>query len=394
MSHVLAFDLQFGASGDMLLGALFDLGLDQTALLAELSKLTLEGWSISPEKTRKYHLSGTVANVRCSETGVERHFRDIEAIILRSALRATVAERVMRVFGRLADAEAAVHGSTREEIHFHEVGALDSIVDITAFCAAIDLLGVNSIVFGDFFFGTGTVMSRHGELPVPVPAVVRLAEGYRCRLTGREGELVTPTAAAILTALGAQTRPPGAPLLHKTGIGFGSRNYPFPSYTRAMLFDGNEADVAVDEVFQIECNIDDLNPQVYPHLIDKLLRTGALDAYLTAVNMKKGRPGTLITVIAPHEALEVLRRTIYTETTTLGLRLRTVSRERLDRSFVTVCVDGRDIRIKQGVFLDGEVTAQPEYEDCARAARESGEPLRLVMARALEEYAKIRPAVR
>lgn len=394
MSRVLAFDLQFGASGDMLLGALFDLGLDQTALLAELSKLTLEGWSISPEKTRKYHLSGTTANVRCSETGVERHFHDIEAIILRSALRATVAERVMRVFGRLADAEAAVHGSTREEIHFHEVGALDSIIDIAAFCAAIDLLGVDSIVFGDFFFGTGTVMSRHGELPVPVPAVVRLAEGYRCRLTGREGELVTPTAAAILTALGAQTRPPGAPLLHKTGIGFGSRNYPFPSYTRAMLFDGNEADVAVDEVFQIECNIDDLNPQVYPHLIDELLRNGALDAYLTAVNMKKGRPGTLITVIAPHEVLEVLRRTIYTETTTLGLRLRTVSRERLDRSFVTVSVDGRDIRIKQGVFLDGEVTAQPEYEDCARAARESGEPLRLVMARALEEYAKIRPAVR
>ena len=394
MSRVLAFDLQFGASGDMLLGALFDLGLDQTALLAELSKLTLEGWSISPEKTRKYHLSGTAANVRCLETGVERHFRDIEAIILGSALRATIAERVMRVFGRLADAEAAVHGSTREEIHFHEVGALDSIIDIAAFCAAIDLLGVDSIVFGDFFFGTGTVMSRHGELPVPVPAVVRLAEGYRCRLTGREGELVTPTAAAILTALGAQTRPPGAPLLHKTGIGFGSRNYPFPSYTRAMLFDGNEADVAVDEVFQIECNIDDLNPQVYPHLIDELLRNGALDAYLTAVNMKKGRPGTLITVIAPHEALEVLRRTIYTETTTLGLRLHTVSRERLDRSFVTVSVDGRDIRIKQGVFLDGEVTAQPEYEDCARAARESGEPLRLVMARALEEYAKIRPAVR
>ena len=388
MSRVLSFDLQFGASGDMLLGALFDLGLDQAALMAELSKLRLEGWSISPQKTRKHHLAGTAANVRCSETGVERRFRNIEAIILGSALGTTVAERAMKVFGRLADAEAAVHGSTREEIHFHEVGAIDSIIDITAFCAAIDLLGADSIVFGDFFFGTGTVMSRHGELPVPVPAVVRLAEGYGCRFTGREGELVTPTAAAILTALGTQTRPSGAPLLCATGIGFGSRNYPFPSYTRAMLFEKSEPHAAVDEVFQIECNIDDMNPQVYPPLIDELLRNGALDAYLTAVNMKKGRPGTLITVIAPQEALEALRRTIYTETTTLGLRIRTVSRERLDRSFVTVSVDGRDIRIKQGVFLDGEVTAQPEYEDCARAARESGEPLRRVMARALEEYAK------
>ncbi|HNU90548.1 MAG TPA: nickel pincer cofactor biosynthesis protein LarC [Spirochaetota bacterium] len=385
MSRTLAIDLQFGASGDMLLGALFDLGLDPGVLTKELSGLPLEGWSISPLKIKKYHLSGTAANVRCTETGGERHYRDIEALILGGGFRASAAKRAMRVFARLADAEAAVHGSTREDVHFHEVGAVDSIIDVAAFCAAIDILGVDAISFGDFFFGTGTVMSRHGELPVPVPAVVRLTEGYRCRLTGREGELVTPTAAAILTALGVQGPVIGASVLGKTGIGFGTRNHPFPSYTRIMLF-GSEEGPEAEEVFQIECNIDDMNPQVYPHLIDVLLGNGALDAYLSAVNMKKGRPGTLLTVIVPRAALEAVRRAIYTETTTLGLRLREVSREKLERSFVTVHIDGREIRVKRGRFLGGEVTAQPEFEDCARVARESGEPLRRIMARALEEY--------
>ncbi len=384
MRCTLSFDLQFGASGDMLLGALFDLGLDYEALVSELSSLALGGWSISPEKLTKYHIAGTAARVRCTEAETERHYGDIETIIASSALARPVKERAMLVFARLAEAEAAVHGVRVEEVHFHEVGAIDSIIDIVAFCAALDLLDARRVLFGDFHFGTGTVSSRHGEIPVPVPAVVRLAQGFRCRFTGREGELVTPTAAAILTALGTQSAVSSASAVRGTGIGFGSRDYPFPSYTRALLLDSEEN--AVEDVHQIECNIDDLNPQIYPHLVDLLLRGGALDAYLTAVCMKKGRPGTLLTVIVPPGALDAVRKIIYTETTTLGLRVRTIGREKLERSFVTVNIDGHDIRIKRGRFLDGEVTAQPEYEDCATAARESGAPLRRIMARALDEY--------
>lgn len=386
MSHTLVFDLQFGASGDMLLGALLDLGLDRESLVTELSKLALSGWSVSPEKITKHHMAGTAAGVQCAETGSERHYGDIETIIESSALDRRVKERAVRVFTRLAEAEAAVHGISMEKVHFHEVGAIDSIIDIVAFCIALDVLDVRSVFFGDFFFGTGTIRTRHGEIPVPVPAVVRLAEGFRCRFTGREGELVTPTAAAILTALGSQSAVPPASIVRRTGIGFGSRDYPFPSYTRALLLDAGNS--AVEDVYQIECNIDDMNPQIYPHLVDLLLQRGALDVYLTSVNMKKGRPGTVLTVIAQTRTLDAVRETIYTETTTLGLRMQVVGREKLERSFVTVNVEGHEIRIKKGHFLNSEVTAQPEYEDCATAARQSGAPLKLIMRRALDEYRK------
>ncbi|HSV97173.1 MAG TPA: nickel pincer cofactor biosynthesis protein LarC [Spirochaetota bacterium] len=384
MNYTLAFDLQFGASGDMLLGALFDLGLNYDKLVTELSRLSLPGWSISPEKINKYHMAGTALRVRCEEAETERRYGDIETIIGSSALDRPVKERAMRVFTRLAEAEAAVHGISREEVHFHEVGAIDSIIDIVAFCVALDMIGVQRVFFSDFYFGAGTVRTRHGEIPVPVPAVVRLAEGFRCRFTGREGELVTPTAAALLTALGSQPAFSSASVIRGTGIGFGSRNYPFPSYTRVLLLDAGET--GIEEVYQIECNIDDMNPQIYPYLVDLLLQRGALDAYLASVNMKKGRPGTVLTVIAPVGALDAIRGTIYAETTTLGLRVQTVGREKLERSFTTVVVDGHEIRIKRGCFLDGEVSAQPEYEDCATAARESGAPLKLIMAQALDEY--------
>ncbi|MCU0845229.1 MAG: nickel pincer cofactor biosynthesis protein LarC [Spirochaetes bacterium] len=386
MSHALAFDLQFGASGDMLLGALLDLGLNHDTLVMELSRLSVTGWSISPEKISKYHMAGTAARVRCEETETERNYGDIETIIGSSALGQQVKERALRVFTRLAEAEAAVHGVPREKVHFHEVGAIDSIIDIVAFCIALEIIGVQRIFFGDFHFGTGTVRTRHGEIPVPVPAVVRLAEGFRCRFTGREGELVTPTAAAILTALGSQSAVPPASIVRGTGIGFGSRNYPFPSYSRVLLLESGQN--VTEDVFQIECNIDDMNPQIYPYLIDLLLQRGALDAYLIPVNMKKGRPGTVLTVIAPAGALDAVRGTIYTETTTLGLRVQMIGREKLERSFVTVVVDGHEIRIKKGCFFEREVTAQPEYEDCATAARDSGAPLKFIMARALEEYRK------
>ncbi len=386
MKNSIIFDLEFGASGDMILGALIDLGLDMKALLAELGKIRLSGWAISPVRETKYALSGISAHVRCAEEHSERNLNEITAIITESGTKPEVKESVLKIFGRLAEAEAAVHGVDVDEIHFHEVGAADSIIDIAAFCIALQLLDIEKCYFTEFSFGRGTVNSRHGELPVPVPAVVQLARGFRSKLTGREGELITPTAAAILTAIGQQVQPPFGFTLLNVGIGFGSRKYPFPSYTRALLVQTGHT--GAEEVYQLEFNIDDMNPQLYPHLIELLFKKGALDAYLTPIGMKKGRPGQLVTVIANGESMDAIRETVYTETTTLGVRIFPVIREKLQREMKTIEIEGKEVRIKVGYINGRIINAQPEFEDCRKVSDTTGIPLKKVLQMAISEIMK------
>lgn len=378
------FDISFGVSGDMLVGALIDAGLDVAALTDGLARLGIDGWSVEPEKTNRHGISGTLAHINAREEHRHRTLSDIGAIVERAGFSETVRDRVMRVFVRLAEAEARVHGIPAGEVHFHEVGALDSIIDVCAFCIALDLLRIGSAVFGDFHFGTGTIRTQHGEIPVPVPAVVELCRGFRGVMTGRAGELVTPTGAAILTALGSQVASLPAMKIDAQGFGFGSRDYPFTSYTRVILT--RESPPAGDIIVQIECSIDDMNPQIYPHLLSRLFEIGVLDAYLTPVHMKKGRPGLLLTVVCAEQTTDAVRGILYAETTTLGLRSMRVAREKIDRSFETVTVDGCDINMKIGTRDGVVVNVSPEFDDCKSAADRTGKALKTIMARARHEY--------
>ncbi len=387
----LIFDIQFGASGDMLLAALVDLGLEPKTLTGALRGLPVDGWSITAEKINRHHFSGTKLTVSCPDEAHERGLLEIGEILHDSSLSPTALEKALHVFEVLAAAEAEVHGITPDKVHFHEVGALDSILDIAAFCAAMDILNVRAINYGDIFLGKGTVPSRHGELPQPAPAVCALVRGKSVVFTERNGEIITPTAAAILTALGSQLTGPLTPAaLISSGRGFGTREYPFPSYTRAFLTERNS--LRGDDLIQLECNIDDMNPQIYPRLIDLLLEHGALDAYCIPLIMKKGRPGTGVVVISEPADSSGMKEIIYRETSTLGIREIGVRREKLDRGFEKIDIPGGTVRIKTACLGGKTINAQPEFEDCRSIADKTGTPLKLVLEQAMREYYRKNPS--
>ncbi len=385
MPDTLYFDIQLGASGDMLIASLIDAGLDSVTLIGELKKIGIEGWSVEPAKIQKFGISGTTARVNCRDEHHERTFADIETIINSSALSSSVKKQSLEVFSRLAVVEAAVHGTTPDRVHFHEVGALDSIIDTVAFCIALDLLGIHKIYFGEFCFGSGTVQSRHGEIPVPVPAVVELARGYSFRRSSHQGELITPTAAAILTTLATQLISFERPLvLSEVGIGFGTREHQNPSYTRAFLC--SKTSMESESVFLLESNLDDINPQLLPYVIELVLTLGALDATITQVLMKKGRPGFILSVLAEESKASGIESAIFMETTTLGIRRHRVTRTKLDRETLKVHYHGSEVRIKIGRLEGKIVNIQPEYEDCLEAARRTGVPLKQIMEEVKQEF--------
>mgnify|MGYP001137402629 CR=1 FL=1 len=379
----LIFDIQMGSSGDMLLGSLLDLGLDAHRLVSSLKGLGLPGWEINPSRVVKHHLQGTLAGVTARDEAHERHLGDIRAIIDKSALDPDVRADIMKVFTALARAEASVHGTGIEHVHFHEVGALDSIVDIAAFCLGVRMMGAQRILFTEFCFGSGTVVTRHGEIPEPVPAVLELSRGFRTRVTDRRGEMTTPTAAALLVTLGTQVSGMPAFTVLGAGTGFGTREHGFPSYTRAVLAESNED---TNRLFQLECTIDDMNPQLYPHVIARAFSMGARDAYVCPVIMKKGRPGILLSVLVDATLAGQVREMLFRETTTLGIRMFPVEREVLERSFDSVEVRGKSIRIKTGYYRGTLANIQPEYEDCLTCAGESGAALKEIMAEAVRKY--------
>ena len=386
MKKSIIFDINYGASGDMLLGALLDLGLDLNALKTELNKLSLPYWDISIETMIKDNLKGVQAKVKCLDNQPTRNLSEIIEIIKKCELTERIKNNILDIFQRLAIAEANVHGTTVERIHFHEVGAIDSIIDISAFCISLELLKIESFYFNEFCFGSGSIKSAHGEFPIPVPAVVELTRGLKSRITDRKGEIVTPTAAAILTSLGVQINELLSFTLLNNGIGFGTRAYSFPSFTRALLVKIEDTDV--EEIYQLECNIDDMNPQIYPYLIDKLQKAGALDTYISQISMKKGRPGNLITIITKKENMDVLKEILYRETTTLGIRILKIVREKLDRIFDTIYIGNSAFRIKKGYFKDKVVNIQPEFEDCKKVAEEKEIPIKEIIDQVLSEYLK------
>jgi uncharacterized protein (TIGR00299 family) protein len=348
MINMAYFDCFSGVSGNMILGALLDAGLSLEDLQEELSKLPVTGFTITRNHVKRQGISATHVEVNTEKTDTHRHLHHIVDILEKSSLDQRIKDDCRRIFTRLAEAEATVHNTTIEQIHFHEVGALDAIVDIVGAVAGLRKLGVEKIYVSPFFLGTGFTVCAHGKIPVPVPATVELLKGKPVRYTDIEAELVTPTGAAILSTLGDHFGPPPAMSFEKTGYGAGTRELPIPNTLRLFLGQSDEVipDYDHDTIVAIEANIDDMNPQLYEYLFEKLFEADALDVYTTPVMMKKNRPGIVLSVLAPFEIKQQLVDIILRETTTIGVRWREMQRAKAQREMRTVETQYGQIRIK------------------------------------------------
>ena len=426
--RVLYFDCFSGASGDMVLGALIDAGVALEDVRGALGSLAISPDSVWTEpvvragiRATKFCVTGEEAahahepmHVHAHEhshghaahghhhghhenhahthshAAVDHHdhrsLTEINQLIDRSALSAGGKTRAKELFQRLGEAEAAVHGTTLEKVHLHEVGALDSIIDIVGAVHALETLGIDRVVASPLNVGSGSVRSAHGLYPVPAPATLRLLKGAPIYSGPQQAEMVTPTGALLVSAYASEF---GAiPPMKVTAIGYGAGSRDFadtPNVLRVMIGDA-EAKASPTSVVVIEADIDDMNPQIFGVVMETLQAEGALDVFYTAIQMKKNRPGTLLTVVAPPDARERLTAVIFRETTTIGVRYREMSRECLDREEVVVSTPLGPVRVKVA-RRDGRVlNASPEFEDCARIARERNVPVKEVQALAIKAF--------
>ena len=389
--RLLYFDCIGGISGDMALGALVDAGADPEEVRSALASLPLEPFSVEFEETESGGIRATRARVRCEATGVIRTFASIRQLLDEAALPDAARELSQRMFHRLAVAEAAVHGRDVEQVTFHEVGAVDSVVDIAGTALAITMLGVDRSFASPVPTGMGMMRSEHGAMPIPAPAVVELLRGAPLFSKGVPVELTTPTGAAILATVaeGYGELPPMH--IEAVGYGAGERSLEFPNVLRVLIgeaadakLESTDADGASREVV-LETNVDDLNPELYAYVLERLFDEGAQDAWLTPILMKKGRPAVAVSVLCSARQQDAMREVLYRETGTLGVRASVVDKRMLERTVLDVTTAWGSVRVKVG-FLDGRaVTLSPEYEDCARAARASGVAVRKIYEEAGRE---------
>ena len=368
------FDCFSGASGDMILGAMMDAGLPLDVLTNELAKLDLGHYDLQVEKVTKKGMGGSQAKVLIDDDHHHhhhRHLHHIEEIIGQSDLSDKVKTKSLAIFKRLAEAEAKVHRTTIDEIHFHEVGAVDAIIDVVGAVAGLAALEIEKIYCSALHVGTGTVECAHGTLPVPAPATAELIQGKPVYSTGVEGELLTPTGAAILTTLASSEfgiMP--AMTLETTGYGAGNADIAIPNLLRITIGDTAEEvkGLESERVAVVETSIDDMNPQIYDYLMEKMLQMGVMDVFLVPLHMKKNRPGTLLTVLCRPEMVDQITDFIITETTTIGLRWRIDSRLKAGREIKAMETPYGVIKFKVAKSGNRTVNVSPEYEDCKRVA--------------------------
>ena len=385
-ARLVYFDCRSGGSGDMLLGAVLDLGLSVETLRQELAGLRLPGYRLETTRVRRAGLAATKLDV-VVEPGDKphRHLRDILALLDASSLEPAVRERAAALFSRLAEAEAAVHDTSPEKVHFHEVGAVDSIVDIVGGVVALRWLRASRFVASPLNLGSGTVTMSHGTFPVPPPATARLVQGVPVYGEG-EGELLTPTGALLVTAYAEGYGPLPPMRIERVGHGAGGRETKGrPNVLRLIV---GQEDVAEpgERVLVLETELDDAAPQILGPLLETLLAKGAKDAFFTPVQMKKGRPGVLVTVIAPPSAREAVEEVLFRETTTLGVRRQEWQRTVLERESARVDTAYGPIRVKIGRRRGVVYNAWPEFDDCVRAAGERGVAVKEVIAAALAAW--------
>lgn len=374
------FDCFSGISGDMTLGALVDAGMPIEVLRSELAKLNLPGYTITSEKVKRSGLAATKVHVILDEKEQHaRHLSDIQKIINSSSLSPVVKQQSLSIFQRLAEIEAKVHGTTPDKVHFHEVGAVDAIVDIVGSVIGLEHLGITEIIGSPLNVGSGTVHTQHGKLPVPAPATAELLKNIPLYSSSITLELTTPTGAAIISTLAASFGPLPQMAIRRIAYGAGNKDIPGqPNVLRLMIGEPVSA-YEEDTSIVIESNIDDMNPQIYGHLIDTLMAKGAHDVYLTPIIMKKGRPAILLSVLTDKAKSTAMLDTIFRETTSIGVRIQEVGRKKLSREVRTIETPYGKIRIKISKRGDEIMTVTPEYEDCKKLAEEKQVPLKTVM---------------
>jgi hypothetical protein len=419
MGRILYLDCFSGAAGDMLLGALIDAGLPVDALRQALGTLGV-GHELRVTRVLRSGISATrVEVVAAGEAspvhdhghahdhthghshgdrqhvhthGADGHhsLAEIAHRIGHSSLAEAGKARAIQLFRRIGEAEAAIHQMPIDEIHLHEVGAVDSIIDIVGFVFALDWFGIDDVVASPLNVGSGTVDIAHGTYPVPAPATLKLLTGVPVYSRGPAVELVTPTGALLVSDYAKAYGPVPAMTVHRAGYGAGTRDFPgMPNVLRVLIGERAAATVSSrpgEDVLEIVCEVDDMNPQLFAPATEQLFAAGALDVFLTPIYMKKGRPGTLVTVIASEARREALVAILFRETTTIGMRVKAVGRETLERTLVEVPTTGGPIRIKVATRGNAVVNAAPEFEDCLRVARATGAPLKDVQAEAVAAW--------
>lgn len=410
---ILHFDSVGGASGDMILGALIDLGIDPAVLEGALAKLQAGEFFLHSERLVRDGLRGTLCRVEIPHHHHHHHdhehdhrhghdhghhhhaphrgLREIEALIRASELPEEVKADSLRVFGRIGEVEAGLHGTTVDQIHFHEIGAVDSIVDIVGCCLARHLLGVQAVSVGPLPQGRGTIQCAHGVFPNPAPATVELLAGLAVVQTEEPHELVTPTGAGLLAVWRNQAVAPASARVVAAGYGFGQRTLAGrPNVLRAVLLETEERAESATDCLVLECNLDDETPELVGALTERLLAAGALDVFTAPVFMKKQRPGVLLTVLTEPARRASLLDVLFRESTTFGVREYPVQRTVLARRHVEVETPAGRMRIKVGTWRGNDVTFAPEFEDCRQRAQESGRPVREVYEQAVQAAQALR----
>lgn len=379
---ILYFDCFSGISGDMALSALLDLGLPQEKLEAELAKMNLENYNLHVYPGKRQGIRALGLEVKIGSPKEDhRHFGDIRSLIEKSSLSPEIKKLSLAIFQRVAEAEAKIHNQKIEEVHFHEVGAIDSIVDIVGVAIGIDFFRPDKIFSSDLPMGRGFVNCQHGRLPLPAPATVEILKGYPVKGISLEEELVTPTGAAIIATLSEKVGGLPHMKIEKIGYGMGKKDFPDRPNLLRLIW-GEAVNIYLkDRVFILEANIDDMNPEFYGYLMEILFAAGALDVSLSHLIMKKNRPGTLLRVIAQEHDLDKLIEIILRESTTLGVRFYEAQRQKLPREVKEVETKYGKVRVK----VAGALHFQPEYEDCKRIALEKGIPIQEVYKEVLKQ---------
>jgi uncharacterized protein (TIGR00299 family) protein len=364
---VLIFDPFCGCAGDMILASMLSAGLEFEKLRAELDRLPLSGFRLEKQDVEKHHIACVKLDVITEDQHAHRHLGDIQEIIDKSGLSEKVRTNARNIFGRLAAAEAKVHNSSPEKIHFHEVGAVDAIVDIVGACIGLELLGIDRIYSRPIGLGRGIIDSAHGKIPVPSPATSELVKDFPVVFHRVEHELSTPTGTAIITTLAEQLNDLAEFNVYSVGYGAGSRDIEtLPNFLRIYLAEEMTA-LERDRILQIQTNIDDLNPEIFSFLYDGLFEMGVKDVFMTPVQMKKNRPGTLLTVICDLNDKDKISRFIFDNSTTSGLRFNLADRVKLKRSIETIDTSYGPVNLKV-YFWEGQKRYYPEYEDLKKLA--------------------------
>jgi uncharacterized protein (TIGR00299 family) protein len=370
---ILYYDCFSGISGDMNLGAMIDLGIDKQFLIKELNKLNIKGWELIVKKDQRHGIFGTKVTVRQTHhEHSSRHLSDIEKIINNSQLDSKTKELSRKIFMKVAVAEASVHSVPLEKVHFHEVGAIDSIIDTVGAAICYNALNVDAVLVGTVELGGGMVDCDHGSLPVPAPATAEIIKGLKVKKDGVDFEATTPTGAAILATLGTHFDSLPAFRIEKTAYGIGQKDHPaVPNILRVFLGETEESESGHDALL-IECNIDDMNPEFYDHITEKLFKAGASDVFISSIIMKKGRPGNILNIICEKGYSDTLKEIIFKESTSVGIRTFPFRKDTLVRQFDIVQTCYGNVTVKRSYYKGKEVSCKPEYGECRKIAEEKG----------------------